>query len=158
LLSLGWGILGTLLVRTPGMTEVADSDVMTQAINTPRGRAIEALVKHALRVCRIETKKKKSHTEAWIELRAAFDQQLEMAKNANFEFSTLISRYIANLDYLSADWLEANITRVFDREFPDNFRCALGGLPYATLTRRVYRLLADNGVVSAAPGAFSTWW
>ena len=150
LLSLGWSILGTLLTRTPGMTEVADSDVMTQAINTPRGRAIEAFVNHALRVCRIETKKKKSHTEAWIELRTAFDQQLEMAKNANFEFSTLMARYIANLDYLSADWLEENITRVFDRDFPDNFRCALGGLPYATLTRRVYRLLADNGIVSAA--------
>lgn len=150
LLSLGWSILGTLLTRTPGMSAVADSDVMTQAINTPRGRAIEALVNHALRVCRIATKKKKSHTEAWIELRTAFDQQLEMAKNANFEFSTLMARYIANLDYLNADWLEANINRVFDRDFPGNFRCALGGLPYATLTHRVYRLLADSGIVSAA--------
>lgn len=150
LLSQGWYILTTLLARTPGMTKIDESDVVTQAINTPRGRAIEALVNHALRVCRLESKKKKSHTEAWAALRIAFDQQLDLCKNANFEFSTLMAQYIANLDYLSADWLEQNINRVFDVSFPDNFRCALAGLPYATLTRRVYRLLADNGIVSAA--------
>jgi len=150
LLSQGWNILQILLARTPGMTEVGTSDIMTQAINTPRGHAVEALVNHALRVCRLETKKKKSHAEAWKQVRPTFDQQLELSRSGNFEFSTLMARYIAHLDYMSADWLEDNINRVFDSNYDDNLRCALAGLPYATLTRHVYQLLANNGIISAA--------
>jgi hypothetical protein len=123
---------------------------MTQAINTPRGRAIEALVIHALRVCRLRSKKKLSHAEAWAEMQPLFDEQLALCKNANFEFSTLMARYLANLDFLSPHWLDVSFVHIFDETYSDNFRSALAGLTYATLTKRVYRLLADGGVVAAA--------
>ncbi|HEY3778674.1 MAG TPA: hypothetical protein VGL35_11515 [Rhizomicrobium sp.] len=150
LLPQGWRIILVLLARAPGMIDIRDSDVMTQAINTPRGRVIQALVNHALRVCRIETKKKKEHAEAWAGMQGTFDEQLALCHNGNFEFSALMAHYVANMDYLSPEWLETNFDRLFDPNVADNFRCALAGLPYATLTRRVYRLLADHNVVVSA--------
>jgi hypothetical protein len=149
LLPQGWRILQILLAKAPGISGLRDSDIMGQAINTARGRAIEAMVNHALRVCRFQSNQKKPHEEAWGSVRGAFDEQLALCKNANFEFSTLMAHYIANLDYLSPAWLEANFDTLFDKNYPDNFRAALAGLPYATLTPRVYRLLADHGIIVA---------
>jgi hypothetical protein len=125
-------------------------DPESQAINTPRGRAIEALVNHALRVCRLRSKKKQPHAAAWAEMQDAFDEQLALCKNGNFDFSVLMAQYLANLDFLSPTWLENNFDAIFPKDYPDNFRCALAGLPYAQLTGRVYHLLADRGVLAAA--------
>ncbi|HEX3666498.1 MAG TPA: hypothetical protein VHU23_14835 [Rhizomicrobium sp.] len=100
------------------------------------------------RLAGLQTKQKKSHEEAWSSLQAAFDEQLALSKPGNFEFSALMVHYIANFDYLSPVWLEANFDSLLDKEYPDNFRATLAGLPYATLTRRVYRLLADRGMIA----------
>lgn len=143
-------ILEILLERAPGMTEIGDSDVTTSSMNTPRGRAIEALVNHALRVCRLASRKNKSHVNAWEDLEGIFDAQLLRSRGGNFEFSALMATYVANLDYLSADWLDTNFDKIFDKTAPDNFDCALAGLRYAKLTRRVYKLLASHGIVIAA--------
>ena len=150
LLPQGWRILHVLLARAPGITAFRDSEIMGQAINTPRGRSIEAMVNHALRVCRLQSHQTKSHEKSWAGVQGAFDEQLALCKNANFEFSTLMAHYIANVDYLSPAWLEANFDALFDKNYPDNYRAALAGLPYATLTRRVYRLLADHGIILTA--------
>ena len=103
-----------------------------------------------LQVCRLRSKKKKPHAAVWAEMQDAFDEQLALCKNGNFDFSVLMAQYLANLDFLSPTWLEENFDAIFAQQYPDNFRCALAGLPYAQLTRRVYRLLADHGVLAAA--------
>jgi hypothetical protein len=101
---------------------------------------------HALRVCRVAKQHNQSIARAWASVQEAFDAEIAKCRNANFEFSTLSASYIANLDYMSHDWLAANVKRLFPSEFPVNFKVALGGLAYATPTRPIYQLLSANGV------------
>lgn len=147
LLPQGWRIIGVLLDRSPYIVDLEHDDIVTQVINTPRGRAVEAAVNHALRVCRIESKRNKSHAGAWVKLQPLFNKQLSRSKGTNFEFSTLVGQFVANFDYLSSRWLENNFSKIFDRKQSVNFKSAVAGLAYSTLTRRVYNLLVRHGVI-----------
>jgi hypothetical protein len=150
LLPKGWQIITTLLSRAAADEEVSLSNPMTHALNTEKGRVIGAMYNHALRVCRVAKQRNQSIAEAWALVRDAFDTEIAKCRNANFEFSTLSASYIANLDYMSHDWLVANVKRLFPSEFPVNFKVALGGLAYATPTRPIYQLLSANGVFENA--------
>jgi hypothetical protein len=79
-------------------------DHALRPINTAKGKAIEALLDHALRRCRLSDKAKKSHAKAWRELQPFFDAELAQCRYGNFEFSALAGAYIGNLHYMSADW------------------------------------------------------
>lgn len=83
-------------------------------------------------------------------MKPVFDREIAKCKNANYEFSTLAANYIANLDYIDRDWLRANLTSIFPREFLANFHCALEGLAYAPATRPIYALLVENGMLEFA--------
>jgi len=149
LLPRGWALIQTLLAHGEAVSEPSD-DPMFQAINSTRGRALEAVFSHALRVCRLADKESGSHLGAWKSMQALFDAELAACVNGNFEFSTLAGAYSGNLEYLSADWLEANIKEIFPIDRRANLVCAIGGLGYASTSRKVYRLLRDNGVLDAA--------
>ena len=149
LLPRGWALLQTLLAHDEPVTEPSD-DPMSRAINSTRGRALEAVFSHALRVCRLADKEVGSHLDAWKSMQALFDAELAASVNSNFEFSTLAGVYSANLEYMSDEWLEAKFKEIFPVDRRDNIVCAIGGLAYASTSRRVYRLLRDNGVLDAA--------
>ena len=73
---------------------------------------------------------------------------MEKTKNANFEFSALAGSYLPNLYYLSKEWVEANINRIFpvESEYEKNWRCAVSGYSYVnTVYTVIYCLLKDNG-------------
>lgn len=125
-------------------------DPMNMAINSSKGKAVEALFSHALRQCRVSDRASGSHDESWVALQAIFAGELDKANGQNFEFSALAASYLANLHYLSGAWLAKNIRRLFPVEFPDNFNSAIGGLAYAQATKETYRLLADAGVIDSA--------
>src|SRR5439155_5834096 len=120
------------------------------ALNTEKGRVIGAMYNHALRVCRVAKQRNQPIAEAWASVQDPFDAEIAKCRNANFEFSTLSASYIANLDYMSHDWLTANVKRLFPSEFPLNFKVALGGLAFGTPTRPIYQLLSANGVFENA--------
>lgn len=145
-----WGILGILLHKLEMQKESPQSDATNQAINWPRGKAIEALFIHALRECRVSDQTRKEHASVWAMIKQTFDTELARCKNANFEFSTLMGNYIANLAYMSTDWLRENIKQIFPPEFSDNFRCALDGLAHATVTDSIYDLLVKKDVIDLA--------
>jgi hypothetical protein len=149
LLPKGWQIITTLLARAAD-EEASLTNPMTHALNTEKGRVIGAMYNHALRVCRVAKQRNQSIAGAWASVQDAFDAEIAKCRNANFEFSTLSASYIANLDYMSHDWLVANVKRLFPSEFPVNFKVALGGLAYATPTRPIYQLLSANGVFENA--------
>lgn len=128
----------------------AKEDAMFQAINSPRGKAIEALFSHTLKACRISDKERKDHTEAWQGIKPAFDVELAKCENMNYEFSTLAAAYLANIDYISRDWLRASIGKIFPRDFPVNFACAIDGLAYVSASRSIYRLLLEHGILDRA--------
>ena len=142
-------LIALLLRNAPAATDPSN-DPMTASINTPKGRAVEALFSHALRTCRVNDKKEQGHKEAWQAVQPLFDAELNACRDGNFEFSTLCAGYLAQLEYLSAEWTTANIKQIFPPDFPANEKCAIAGLAYASFTKGVYDNLLKVGVVERA--------
>lgn len=141
-----WSLIGILLAHVNAVTELSD-DAVTQAINSPKGKVIEALFSHALRACRLSDRTSGDHTTVWAQMKPAFDQEIAKCQNTNYEFSTLTANYIANLEYIDRDWLRDNLKGIFPFDFLGNFHCALEGLAYAPATRSIYMLLAEGGIL-----------
>jgi len=150
LLPEGWEIIKTMLKHTEaGKLDL--SDPMTYALNTDKGHVIGAMYNHALRACRVADKAKQPREEVWQTLKETFDAELDKCRDNNFEFSVLSASYLSNLHYLSLDWLKANIARLFPaKEYPNNFKVAVGGLAYTQVSRPIYLLLAAHNVFSEA--------
>ena len=144
-----WSLICVLLAKAGPLDDPRD-DAMTQAINSSKGKVIEALFSHALRACRRGDRTGGGHAAAWAEMKPVFDQEIARCKEANYEFSTLAANYIANLDYIDRRWLQTNIGSIFPREYLANLHCALEGLAYAPATRPIYSLLLDGGVLDFA--------
>lgn len=146
-------ILEKLLDKVEPSAKGTDSDALSEAINSPKGHAIEAYLNYALRECRIlsgehENQGVEKRKKFWEEIKAVFNKELEKAKNVNFEFSALSGRYLPNLYYLSREWVDANINKIFpvEAEYEKNWRCAFSGYSYvSTVYTVIYRLLKDNG-------------
>ena len=149
LLPRGWSLIQILVKHGEAVTEPSD-DPMTQAINSSKGRALEAAFSHILRSCRLADKATGSHAATWADVRGLMDQELALCVGDNFEFSTLCAAYLGNLEYIDTHWLQENIGRIFPVAHPINLGCALGGLAYASATRGTYRMLRDAGVMDAA--------
>jgi hypothetical protein len=149
LLPLGLTILRPMLARVRS-DDPPKNDPMTHALNTTKGRVIEALINHALRVCRLAFNAGESVPDAWATVSDLFDTEINQCRNDNYEFSTLAATYIANIDFMSHAWLVKNVERLFPTEYPQNFKCALGGLAFATPTEPIYKLLAENNVFARA--------
>jgi hypothetical protein len=66
--------------------------------------------------------------DAWKSMQARFDEELAACVSGNFEFSTLAGAYSGNLEYLSVEWLKANIKEIFPVDRRANLVCAIGGL------------------------------
>jgi len=104
---------------------------------------------HALRTCRVAKQNEQPLEQVWATLQPVFDSEIAKCRDANFEFSTLSAAYVGNLDFMSREWLVANVRRLFPIEYPVNFKAAIGGLAFARPTRPIYQLLATNGILEA---------
>jgi len=142
-------IIDAMLQRLPAETKLTD-DPMSTAINTPKGRVIEALFSHALRACRVADQTTGSHTSAWVELQPIFDREIDACQNNNAEFSTLCGAYLAQLEYLDAGWSTRRIRNLFPVDAPINDQAAIAGLAYAAFTRQIYEHLLHGGIVDRA--------
>ncbi|MDD5451626.1 MAG: hypothetical protein PHT49_07000 [Desulfovibrionales bacterium] len=149
LLSSAFSLVKILLEKLKAVDD-AKEDAMFQAINSPKGKAIEALFSHTLRVCRISDKERGYHTGVWEVIKPVFDSELAKCENANYEFSTLAAAYLANIDYINPQWLKASIDRMFPKDFRTNFVCAIEGLAYASASHLIYKLLLEHGVLDRA--------
>lgn len=149
LLPRSFALIEILLEHLASIDDAKD-DAMFQAINSSKGKTIEALFSHTLRVCRIDDKRRGDHSEAWNSIGPTFDAELAKCKNANYEFSTLAAAYLGNIDYISRNWLKGSMRKIFPDDFPANFACAIDGLAYASATHSIYALLLENGVPERA--------
>jgi hypothetical protein len=141
-----WLLIEILLDKARAIDQQPD-DAMFEAINSVKGKAVEALFSQALRICRAGDKANGSHAEVWAAVRHLFESELKKCKNTNYEFSTLAGAYLPQLDYMSREWVRANLGHIFPPESPSNSVCAIDGLAYAQFTRPVYELLAEQGVL-----------
>ena len=144
-----WLLIGILLQNAQAVDEPSD-DAMTQAINSSKGKATEALLSHVLRACRVSDKASGGHAGVWAEMKPIFEEELAKCKNANYEFSTLAGAYLANLVYVDREWVQGNLPLLFPREFPANAACAIDGLAYCPATRPLYAFLAESEVLDRA--------
>jgi len=143
-------VLRVFLQRAKGEDEPNYTDAMTHAINNARGKTVEALVSYALRVCRVADQDTGSHNAIWQEMEPIFSAELERAVGGNFEFSTLMGCYVANLAYISGDWLAGNIQHIFPIWHASNFNCAIEGYAYSPAQKDVYQLMVKSGIVDHA--------
>ena len=146
LLPRGWMIIQTLLANANPVPESGD-DPMTGALNSSKGKAVEALFSHVLRVCRVSDKAGSTHAEQWNEMRPVFEEELAKCANTNYEFSTLAGCYLPQLHYMDANWTRSHMDGIFPPNFPANLDCAAAGLAYANATRGLYKLLKESGVL-----------
>jgi hypothetical protein len=144
-------IIASLLDHERG-TDTPAKDSMTRALNTPKGRIIEALYSQALRAARISEQRQRTHREAWEVISPIFDAELAKCKNANYEFSTLAGTYLPQLQYLDGTWTSERVDQIFPARYEANTVCALDGLAYASFTRPVYEVLAERGIIDRALG------
>ena len=124
-----------LLKESEPQQEPSEGDALNKAINTSKGKAIEALFDHALRRCRVNDAATKSHVDVWRDMQPTFDEEIAACQNNNFEFSALAGAYITNLHYLGGDWLRNNFREIFPIDFPSNCLSALDGLAFAPATQ-----------------------
>jgi hypothetical protein len=150
LLPKGWAIIQTMLKRAEaGKLDLTDP--MTHALNTDKGHIIGAMYNHALRACRVADQAKKPREPVWGLFKAEFDAEINKCRNGNFEFSTLSASYISNLYYMNLPWLTSNVGHLFPaKEYPNNFKVAVGGLAYTQVSRPIYLLLAPHNVFTEA--------
>jgi hypothetical protein len=144
-------VLAELLKREPGVAAPSD-DAMFQAMNTPKGRVIEALYSQALRAARVSDHRDKTHRKSWEDIRPLFESELSLCKNSNFEFSTLTGNYLPQLQYLDEKWVDQRVEQVFPTQYEANTLSALDGLAYASFTKPLYELIATHGVVERGLG------
>jgi hypothetical protein len=145
------GVLDQLLQREPAVPE-ANDDAMFQALNTPKGRIVDALFSHALRAARVSDEANGDHKSTWATFQPTFERELAGCRNTNFEFSTLCGAYLPQLQYLDEAWTDGHVEWIFPAEYEPNMVCALDGLAYASFTRPLYEVLTKHGVVDRALG------
>lgn len=142
-------IIEVLLEREPPHPQLAD-DAMFQAINTPKGRVVEALFSHSLRASRVSDNVEGNHANTWKHLQPIFGRELIACKDANFEFTTLCGAYLSQLQYLDTFWTNSHVNQIFPADYESNMICAVEGLAYATFTQPLYEVLAKHGILDRA--------
>jgi hypothetical protein len=109
-----------------------DSDAVSIAINSPRGRCLEAYVKLALYQCGNVEKDSEEHKQIWMTYQPTFDDELVKPETAGeYEFITILLTYVRSFLYLSKDWTEQNIQQMFGEINSLQWRCALQAYSYA---------------------------
>lgn len=123
-----------------------DSDAFTEAINTSKGRCVEAFLDFTLHCARLEDSKDGGHAKTWERVRQVYENELEKCKNDNLEFSALVGAYVPNLLFLDKDWTLNHIDYIFSQEFPSNWYYAMSGYAYVvTSYKEIYCRLRERG-------------
>jgi hypothetical protein len=141
------GVLCILLERETGNEFKEDSDAVSIAINSPRGRSIQALINMALRACRLEDReRKKNHSAAWSHYVHYFDAELERRRQQEYDFSVLVTNYLPNFLYMSREWTIENLGEIFDNTDKIAWRSAMQGYAYVdTVYEEIFSFLKTRG-------------
>lgn len=143
-------ILQVLLEKEKGEEFRPDSDAVSIAINSPRGRCIEAFINLSLRLCRLADKSSSNHLDTWGKLEPVYNAELVRADSGEYEFATLVVNYLPNFLYMSKDWVLANLNSIFDQDNYQKWLCAMNGYAYVgTVYEGIYRHLKNGHFIRA---------
>jgi hypothetical protein len=108
-----------------------DSDAVSVAINSPRGRCLEAYFKLALFQCRNVEKDSDDRQKIWVTYEQVFTDELNKPASANeYEFITIALMYIRNFFYLSKRWTNENLEEMFGDVNSLQWLCAVQAYSY----------------------------
>ena len=139
-------ILRMLLQKEEGEEFKPDTDAVSTAINSPRGRCVEALINLTLHHCRLADKRRGEHVETWSHFQPLYEAELARADNGEYEFVTLVARYLPQFLYMSKDWALANLEKIFDQENYQKWLCAMQGYAHVnSVYEEVYNFMKRKG-------------
>lgn len=140
-------IVRNLLRNQEGAEFAIDRDAVTIAINSARGRCIEALINLTLRACRLQDRQNDGqHVSAWMRFQPYYDAELQRASEGEYEFATLVTNYLPNFLYMSREWVLQNLGKIFEQQNYLEWICAMQGYSYVTTVyAEIYRFLREHG-------------
>lgn len=129
----------------PNSADDADGAV-SRAINNPRGRAIELVIRLLLHASR-SASEDPAPAISWDLVSDLFDRELVVSEaGQNADFAAHAGTYIANLHYLAPAWVEENFDRIFSTSNDEAWACAAQGFAYQRYSYEwLYRRLRDGG-------------
>lgn len=138
-------LLAFLLQKQEGDIFTEATDAVFVAINSPRGKCLEALINLTLRSCRLSDREDKEHVQTWEHFQHFYETELERSEAGEYEFLTLMTLYLPNFYYMSFTWVKNNLERVFDKTNDLKWLCAIQGYAYSNPIWEVYRYLSEQG-------------
>lgn len=146
-------IILAILDKEPSTAKGRNEAFLTEAINTARGKCIEALLSYCLRQARIYNRRGEDPSHFWDRIQYVFDKQLNLCDRDNFEFSALAGRYLPQLWFLSAEWTQNNFDRIFSVRSHHNWLAATDGYAYVSVIyEEIYRILKQQNHIEKALG------
>jgi len=124
-------VLELILERQPGGEFKLDDDAVTVAINSSRGRCLEAYINLALYECRNLKGGGDAHLVAWQRYEPVFSNELSKPTDNEYEFAALATMYLSNFSFLSKEWVSDNLELMFGEVNSQRWLCALQGYNYA---------------------------
>ena len=139
-------VLRQVLEASPADNEQS-SDAVSHAINSSRGRTLEAFIHLALAMRRTEAAEDSASNETWTAVGPVLEAELGTSETGlNAEFAAMCGLYCANLHFLNADWTEGNFDRLFSTTNEAAWRCAAQGFAYQSqLYAWLYQRLVAGG-------------
>ena len=138
-------LIFTLLEKQSGEEFKPDSDAVSTAIGSPRGKCLEALINIALRCCRLADKTNNDHAAVWQDFQPIFEAELARADAGEYEFITLLVMYLSNFLYMSSEWVLGNLDQIFDRGNYQKWLCAMQAYKYVNyIYPAIYNHLKTN--------------
>ena len=138
-------LIFTLLKKQSGEEFKPDSDAVSTAIGSPRGKCLEALINIALRCCRLADKTNHDHAAVWQDFQPIFEAELARADTGEYEFITLLVMYLSNFLYMSSAWVLNNLDRIFDRGNYQKWLCAMQAYKHVNYVyEKIYNHLKTN--------------
>jgi len=117
------------LLEAVSPDEPADTtDAVSHAINSSRGKLLQAVIRVALAIRRQEVTSGDEGHNVWDIVSPVFERELSLSEvGRNQDFSALAGMYCVNLHYLAPNWLEENFDRIFSLVSEIAWRCAAEG-------------------------------
>jgi hypothetical protein len=127
-------------------------DYLTKAINTQKGKVLEALINYSLLICRLADKEKDSHEKEWGDLESLYDTLI----NEKYDYVTasIFSRYLPNLIYLDKKWVQKSLKTVFNPQDQETWLAAVAGHAYGKYVGSVMDFLVNDGQLKLILEAF----
>jgi len=126
-----------------------DSDAVSIAINSPRGRCLEAYFKLALYQCRNLEQDLEARQNIWTTYEQVFTDELNKPVTENeYEFITIVLMHVRNFLYLSKSWTNENLDKMFGDANSLQWLCAVQAYSY------VGRLIPEIHSIFKAKGFY----